>query len=100
MPPVAVRILHPEPGATSGPLDRWVSDARRDLAEHHRRGFAAAGADDVTIVSGPADDRSFGDRLRDLVQGDRPAGLVVLGSGAIPLAEAADLQAFVTAAAR
>ena len=58
MPPVAVRILHPEPDPASGPLTRWVADARATLAEHHRRGFVAAGADDVAIVGGPPDDRS------------------------------------------
>jgi len=99
MPPVAVRILHPEPDPTSGPLCRWVADARGDLAERHRRGFVAAGAEDVEIVSGPPDDRSFGARLRDLVSAGRRAGLVVLGSGAIPLATAADRRAFVVAAA-
>jgi len=99
MPPVAVRILHPSPDPASGPLARWVADARRALAEHHRRGFVAAGADDVAIVTGPPDDRSFGDRLRDLVRLDRPTGLVVLGSGSIPLATAADRRAFVAAAA-
>lgn len=99
MPPVVVRILHPEPDPPSGPLVRWVADARRDLAEHHRRDFAAAGAEDVAIVTAPPDDRSFGERLRGLVVTESPAGLVVLGSGAIPLATAADRRAFVVAAA-
>lgn len=99
MPPVAVRILHPETDPTCGPLTRWVADVRRALAEHHRRGFVAVGADDVAIVTGPPDDRSFGSRLRDLAMAGRPAGLVVLGSGAIPLATAADRRAFIVAAA-
>ena len=103
MPPVAVRILHPEPDPTSGPLTRWVADARVAMAEHHRRGFLAAGAADVAVVTGPPDDRAFGRRLRDLLRADRPvglpAGLVVLGSGSIPLATVADRRAFVVAAA-
>ena len=103
MPPVVVRILHPDPDPTSGPLTRWVADTRVALAERHRRGFLAAGAEDVAIVAGPPDDRSFGGRLRDLLRADRPvgrrAGLVVLGSGSIPLATAADRRAFVDAAA-
>jgi hypothetical protein len=104
MPPVAVRILHPGPDDASGPLSRWVAAARGRLAEHHRHGFLAAGADDVAIVSGPPDDRSFGGRLRELVEGPgrvrgRARGLVVLGSGSIPLATPADRQAFVAAAA-
>lgn len=99
MPPVAVRILHPEPDAASGPLTRWLADARATLADHHRRGFAAAGADDVAIVDGPADERSFGDRLRELVAEVGSGGLIVLGSGSIPLATANDRQAFVAVAA-
>ena len=51
----------------AGPLTRWVADARATLAERHRRGFLAAGADDVAIVGGPPDDRPFGERLRELV---------------------------------
>lgn len=103
MPPVAVRILHPGPDPSSGALSRWVTDARGRLAEHHRRGFLAAGAHDVAIVSGPPDGRSFGGRLREFVAGGapggRPGGLVVLGSGSIPLATPADRRAFVDAAA-
>ena len=99
MPSVAVRILHPEPGPASGPLTRWVADSRARLADHHRRGFIAAGADDVAIVGGPPDDRPFGDRLRELVADVGSGGLIVLGSGSIPLATASDRQALVAVAA-
>jgi hypothetical protein len=99
MPPVAVRILHPEPDPASAPLTRWVADARTTLADHHRRGFVAAGADDVAIVAGPPDDRPFGDRLRELVADVVEGGVVVLGSGAIPLATANDRRALVAIAA-
>jgi hypothetical protein len=99
MPPVAVRILHPEPDPASGPLTRWVAEARATLAEHHRRSFLAAGAHDVAIVGGPPDDRPFGDRLRELIAGVRSGGLIVLGSGSIPLATANDRKAFVAVAA-
>jgi len=59
----------------------------------------AVGASDVQIVSGRPDERSFGDRLRGQVDpGGGPCGLVVLGSGAIPLATAADRRAFVATA--
>jgi hypothetical protein len=98
MPPVAVRILHPGPRRGSGPLTRWVADARSTLAEHHRRGFVAAGAEDVAIVGGPSDDRPFGDRLRELVAAVGEGGLVVLGSGSIPLATASDRESFVAVA--
>jgi hypothetical protein len=99
VPPVAVRILHPEPDATAGPLTRWLADGRADLAERHRRGFITAGANDVETIAGQPDARSFGDRLRELVGTASPCGLVVLGSGAVPLATPADRRAFVAAAA-
>jgi hypothetical protein len=98
MPPVSVRILHPAPDPASGPLTRWVADARTTLADHHRRGFSAAGADDVAIVGGPPDDRPFGARLRELVADVGQGGLIVLGSGSIPLATANDRRALVAVA--
>lgn len=100
MPPVAVRILHPGPDPSAGALGRWVLDVRAALAERHRLGFLAAGADDVAIVTDPPDGRSFGDRLRELVAGGAAGGLVVLGSGSIPLAAATDRRVFVAAAGR
>ena len=100
MPPVAVRILHPGPDAAAGSLARWVATARSEVAETHRRAFLAAGADDVAVVGGALDDRSFGARLRRLTTSGSAGGLVILGSGAVPLATAADRRAFVEAAAR
>ena len=99
MRPVSVRIMHPEPGHEAGPLARWVADRRAALADRHVVGFGAAGAGDVAIVSGPPDGRSFGARLREIVRSERPAGLVVLGSGSIPLATQRDRVAFVRTAA-
>jgi hypothetical protein len=96
--PVTVRILHPDPGPSAGSIERWVGTARATLAEQHRRRFLDAGATDVEIVRGPADDTPFGARVRELVRADRPAGLVVLGSGAIPLAEERDYRELVAAA--
>jgi hypothetical protein len=95
---VAVRLFHAEPGPDAGPLERLLDAARRDLAERHVAGFRAVGADDVTIVSGPPDDTPFGARLRELVEREQPAGIVVLGSGTIPLARKRDRRAFVDAA--
>lgn len=91
--------MHPEPGPDDGPIARWVADRRCVIAERHRVGFAVAGASDVAIMGGPPDDVPFGARLRALVQAERPAGLVILGSGAIPLATLGDRRAFVAAAA-
>ena len=99
MPPVAVRILHPQPASDAGPLARWLAEARLAIAERHVAGFRAAGSDDVEIVAGPPDERSFGERIRGLVPDGAPRGLIVLGSGAIPLATAADRRAFVATAA-
>jgi hypothetical protein len=96
---VAVLILHPLPAARAGEIETWVGAARSALAERHRRGFLAAGAATVSIVSGPPDERSFGSRVREHLAAHRPDGLVVLGSGAIPLATPADRRAFVEAAA-
>jgi hypothetical protein len=98
MRPVSVRIMHPEADASAGPLGRWLSDERGRLARRHVDGFRTAGSTDITIISGPPDGRSFGERLRTLVGAERPAGLVVLGSGAIPLATARDLRDLVVAA--
>ena len=98
MRPVTVRIMHPEAGPSAGPLGRWLADERARIATRHADGFRAAGAADVAVVAGPPDATSFGERLRTLVRAERPAGLVVLGSGAIPLATARDRRDLVTAA--
>lgn len=76
-----------------------VGAARATLAERHRRSFLAAGADEARIVAGPPDTFTFGARLR-AVADTLPdgAGVVVLGSGAVPLATPADLGGFVRAA--
>lgn len=96
--PVSVRIFHPEPGPGAGPLERWVATARAALAERHRTGFSEAGATDVGIVGGPPDDTPFGARLRALVRAERPTGLVILGSGAMPMATARDYRDLVATA--
>jgi hypothetical protein len=96
---VTAFILHPEPGSAAGPLVAAVAAARASLAERHRAGFMAAGASAARIVSGPLDDTPFGRRLRDLAADVGEGGLVVLGSGAIPLATAVDRRALVSAAA-
>ncbi len=96
--PVSVRILHPEPGPAAGPIERWVGVSRATLAERHRTAFLAAGATDAIVLSGPPDDTPFGARLRAIVRADRPAGLVVLGSGAMPLASGRDYRDLVAAA--
>jgi hypothetical protein len=76
--------------------------ARAALADRHRRGFLAAGAADVRVVAGGPDGISFGARLRGLAVealASGASGIVVLGSGSVPLATARDVGAFVAAAA-
>jgi len=97
--PVAVRILHPEPGEHAGELTRLVSRARSIAADGLARRFASIGVDDVRIISGPPDGRSFGDRLRGLAADvGSGAGLIVLGSGSIPLATDEDATLLVEVA--
>jgi hypothetical protein len=105
---VLVIILHPTAPADAGPLVRALAEARRALAERQKAAFLAAGSDAAEVVAGPPDGLSFGERLAAAVaartgaapgtQG-APGGLVVLGSGSIPLATAVDLRRFVEAAA-
>lgn len=99
MPPVTVLILAPALAPDAGPLERALDAAREALAEHHRRGFLDAGAAEAVIRREPPDDTPFGARLRRLAGELRPAGLVVLGAGSLPLATHADRRAFVEAAA-
>lgn len=61
--------------------------------------FGKAGGVDVRIDSSAPDARTFGERLRELAADLAPnAGLVVLGSGAIPLAKRQDLADLLEAA--
>jgi CTP:molybdopterin cytidylyltransferase MocA len=99
MPPVTVLVLAPELAAGAGPLEHALDAARSTLAEHHRSGFLAAGAAAVIVHREPPDDTPFGARLRRLVAELRPAGLVVLGAGSMPLATAADRRALIAAGA-
>lgn len=96
-----MRILHVEADSRSGPLETWLADARAANAERLLLGFLRAGASDVEIASGRPDGTPFGVRVRSLVaEGIRPhEGLVLLGSGSIPLAQRADLDAFLATAA-
>ncbi|MEO8274005.1 MAG: hypothetical protein ABI620_08055 [Chloroflexota bacterium] len=99
MQPVAVRILHPEPDEHAGELTRLVATARSIVAAELALRFTAAGADDVRVITGPPDGRSFGERLRDLTSAfGQSSGLIVLGSGSIPLASAADIASLVEVA--
>jgi CTP:molybdopterin cytidylyltransferase MocA len=101
-----VLIFHAAAPDGAGPLVRALAEARRSLAERQRIAFLAAGGDEAEIVAGPPDGRSFGERLGAAMRartgspgGAVAGGAIVLGSGSIPLAQAADLRRFVEVAA-
>jgi len=98
MTPVTVLIFHPQAGPGSGPLERRLSAARARLARVHQAGFERAGATTVRLISGPPDGRPFGARLAAALRDVPDGGLVVLGSGAIPLASLVDRRVFVNCA--
>jgi hypothetical protein len=83
---VAVRILHPAPGASSGELERGLAAARATNAERLAQLFRSVGAGDVRVDTRPSDGRSFGERVRSIAAELGPTdGLIVLGSGSVPL---------------
>ena len=99
MHPVHVLVLHRPATPGDGPLARLLAGVRAGLAEGQRHGFLAAGADEARVVTWPADGTPFGTRLRALAA-DLPGddGLVVLGSGSLPLARPTDRRRYVEAA--
>lgn len=98
MPRPIVVVLHQPAGPDAPPLTRLLALARESLVDHHRLLFRRAGAARVLTVTDRA--ASFGERLaevaRDFV---RRRGLVVLGSGAVPLLGQADADRLVAVAA-
>ena len=93
---VVVLILHPRLEPASGPLTRVLSAIRDGNARRHAAAFERIGAS--VVVSDEASAGSFGERLRRVVARLAPAGIVVLGSGSVPLATDADRRAFVAVA--
>jgi hypothetical protein len=99
--PVAVRILHPA-AAGLGPLERGLHDAHGENARRLAADFEAEGAADVLIPTEARRGRSLGAFLRSMVTTAPIAGtgrgLIVLGSGGLPLAKRRDLRPFLEAA--
>jgi CTP:molybdopterin cytidylyltransferase MocA len=96
---VVAFILHGRPGPGSGRLTEAFAAIRRRHADTLAERIRAAGADESRIVDEPQDDRPFGARLRDAIGSAGGAGgILVLGSGSVPLARIADLRAFVATA--
>jgi hypothetical protein len=96
--PITVLIFHPQAGPGAGPLERRLAEARDRLARLHEIGFERAGATTVRLIAGPPDRLSFGARLASALRQVPDGGLVMLGSGAIPLASLADRKLFVACA--
>lgn len=94
---VVALILHPGPRPGDGPLTRSFETIRRRNAERHATGFRQAGAE-VCLDDGSAAG-SFGERVRRVVDETKPDGIVVLGSGSLPLTNGADWRTLVAAAA-
>src|SRR5262245_49616758 len=97
MPRPLVIVLHRVAEADSPPLTRSLGTARETLVDHQRRLFRRARADRVLVVTDRAG--SFGERLATLaaeLPGRR--GVVVMGSGAVPLLRRTDAEALVAVA--
>jgi hypothetical protein len=85
---VVAFILHPPATPDAGPIERAFDAIRRSNAERHVAGFREAGAQ-VILDDGPAAG-SFGERVRRLVGATHPDGVVILGSGSLPITNASD----------
>lgn len=95
---VVAIILHPEPGPGAGPLTTALAVARRVNAGRLASTLGRLGAE-VRLVAGPSDDLPYGARIRGLMSTvDAQAGVILAGSGAVPLATAVDLRRFVETA--
>ena len=95
---VVVVILHAPAGPDAGPLTEAFAGIRRQNAERLAAGFRAAGADEARIVDEEAGPAGFAGLVRAAAARAGRAGLVILGSGSIPLATPGDRRAFVAAA--
>jgi hypothetical protein len=98
MRPVTVLIFHPQPGPMAGPLEQRLAAARDRLARLHEIGFQRAGATTVRRVTGAPDRLPFGARLDDALQRVPEGGVILLGSGSMPLAGLVDRRVFVACA--
>jgi hypothetical protein len=95
---VNVVIFYPRAAPGAGPLTEAFATLRWENVNRQAVGFERVGAD-VRVLDDLDDDTSFGQHVRETVEALGADGLVLLGSGSIPLATAADRRAFVEAAA-
>ena len=101
MPGPLVAIFHQPPRDGDPPLTHVLAEARQRLVAGQVRLFAAAGAGRVLVVPGREGGsvETFGERLVRLVRDERVReGLIVLGSGAVPLLHLAEARLLVEAA--
>lgn len=92
-----VVVLHRPADADAPPLTRLLATSREALLEHQRELFLRARADRVLVITDRA--ASFGEGLASLADGlPRRRGIVVMGSGAVPLLRRADAEALVAVA--
>ncbi len=101
--PIVV-IFHQPPGSAAGkdaPLTHVLALARDRLVAHQVSLFTAANARRIAIIGRDAGDaEAFGERLARLAVEERaPTGLIVFGSGAVPLLRRDDAAALVAVAA-
>jgi len=95
---VAAIILHAVPRSGAGPLESALTAARAANARRQAAGFEAAGAEARIIETQPGGG-PFGEHLRTIASAVAGSGIIVLGSGSLPLATATDRRTFVAAAA-
>ena len=87
------------PADDAGELTLLLAHARSAVGASLTERFLRLGAEDFDVRGGPPDGVSFGERLRGLVgELERGSGLVVLGSGSIPLATDDHLRALLATA--
>jgi hypothetical protein len=94
---VATVILHPGAGPHAGPLATAFAAIRRANAERQAAGFGRTGAT-AEIAGDLLPGETFGGRVRSIASMVDADGLVLLGSGSIPLARPLDRRAFVMVA--
>ena len=95
---VVAVIFHQPPSGDAGPLTTALAALRALNGRRQLDGFTKAGAD-ARLVDDLLGESTIGAAIRRVAASARAAGVIVLGSGAVPLATAADRRAFVAAAA-
>ena len=101
---VTLVLFHDAPTVELPPLTRLLAEVRQRLADDQTRRFRAAGVARVLQLPGRATSgggtvSTFGEHLAGIVAAERPAGLIVMGSGAVPRLTTRDARRLVETAA-